>query len=162
MGTSDGPDATTIRTTYRRPPSPRGDSVNQALSAATTCLYGIVHAVVVALGCSPGLGFVHTGHDRSFVFDLADLYKADYAIPVAFDVVSEGAEDIPAATRRAVRDAVHAGNLLERCCKDIHALLLPDQPDAAEQWDTDVVELWDRKGTVAGGISYTDEDEVPW
>ncbi len=29
-----------------------------------------MHAVIVALGCAPGLGFVHTGHERSFVFDL--------------------------------------------------------------------------------------------
>ncbi|MEG8182997.1 type I-E CRISPR-associated endonuclease Cas1 [Nocardia terpenica] len=138
-----------------------GDLVNQALSAATTCLYGIAHAVVVALGCAAGLGFVHTGHERSFVFDLADLYKAEFAIPVAFDTAAEGGDDIPGATRRAVRDAVHAGNLLERCCKDIHALLLPDEPDAAQLWDTDVVELWDRKGNVAAGISYDDE-ELPW
>ncbi|MGW0252082.1 type I-E CRISPR-associated endonuclease Cas1e [Nocardia goodfellowii] len=138
-----------------------GDTVNQALSAATTCLYGIAHAVVVALGCAAGLGFVHTGHERSFVFDLADLYKAEYAIPIAFDIAAEAPDDIGAVTRRAVRDAVHAGGLLGRCCKDIHALLLPDEPDAAQGWDADVVELWDRKGNVAGGISY-DEDEVPW
>ncbi|WP_280510055.1 type I-E CRISPR-associated endonuclease Cas1e [Nocardia farcinica] len=138
-----------------------GDAINQALSAATTCLYGIVHAVVVALGCAPGLGFVHTGHERSFVFDLADLYKAEFAIPPAFDAVAEGGDDIPAATRRAVRDAIHAGHLLERCCSDIYALLLPDEPDGAAEWDTDIVELWDRKGNVAGGTSYSDED-VPW
>lgn len=46
-----------------------GSSVNQALSAANTSLYGVVHAVIVALGCSPGLGFVHTGHIKSFVYD---------------------------------------------------------------------------------------------
>ncbi|MFE3758030.1 type I-E CRISPR-associated endonuclease Cas1e [Nocardia tengchongensis] len=137
------------------------DPVNQALSAATTCLYGIAHAVIVAVGCSPGLGFVHTGHERSFVFDLADLYKAEFAIPVAFDVAAEQPDDIGATTRRAVRDVVHAGGLLSRCCKDIYTLLLPDAPDAAEEWDADVVELWDRKGNVAGGISYDDE-EVPW
>jgi len=51
------------------------DELNMALSAATSCLYGLVHAVVVALGCAPGLGFVHTGHDRSFVYDVADLYN---------------------------------------------------------------------------------------
>ncbi|MFI9410166.1 type I-E CRISPR-associated endonuclease Cas1e [Nocardia gamkensis] len=137
------------------------DAVNQALSSATTCLYGIVHAVIVALGCAPGLGFVHTGHERSFVFDLADLYKAEFAIPAAFDAAAEGGDDVPAATRRAVRDAVHSGRLLERCCSDIYALLLPEEPDGAAEWDTDVVELWDRKGNVAGGISYGDED-LPW
>ena len=29
------------------------DPVNQALSAANACLYGVVHSVIVALGCSP-------------------------------------------------------------------------------------------------------------
>ena len=36
------------------------DAVNMALSAAHACLYGVVHSVIVALGCSPGLGFIHT------------------------------------------------------------------------------------------------------
>ena len=51
-----------------------GNEINKALSAAHTCLYGIAHSVIVALGCSPGLGFVHVGHERSFVYDVADLY----------------------------------------------------------------------------------------
>lgn len=61
-----------------------GSEINKALSAAHFCLYGVAHAVIVALGCSPGLGFVHTGHERSFVYDVADLYKAELSIPVAF------------------------------------------------------------------------------
>ena len=61
-----------------------GTIVNQALSAANVALYGVVYSVIVALGVSPGLGFVHTGHDRSFVYDMADLYKADISIPIAF------------------------------------------------------------------------------
>jgi CRISPR-associated protein Cas1 len=32
-----------------------GTAINQALSAANTSLYGVVHAVIVALGCAPGL-----------------------------------------------------------------------------------------------------------
>lgn len=130
-----------------------GSDINQALSAATTCLYGAVHAVVVALGCSPGLGFVHTGHQRSFVFDIADLYKAELAVPAAFDVVAQGSEDIPADTRRTVRDAIRAGNLLSRCTRDVRRLLL-DQDDASED-EGDVVRLWDGGSrTVAAGASY--------
>jgi CRISPR-associated protein Cas1 len=78
--------------------------VNQALSAAHSCLYGIVHAVIVAIGASPGLGFVHTGHDRSFVYDIADLYKAELTIPVAFDIAASNSIDIGSDTCRAVRD----------------------------------------------------------
>ncbi|SDQ52471.1 type I-E CRISPR-associated endonuclease Cas1e [Quadrisphaera sp. DSM 44207] len=138
-----------------------GDAVNQALSAATTCLYGIVHAVVVALGCSPGLGFVHTGHVRSFVFDIADLYKAEVAVPVAFDVAVRETEDLPAETRRAVRDAVHDGAILSRCARDIRSLLLPGEEPDEVQPDIDVVQLWDgARGRVAGGASYGDDE--PW
>ncbi|MGN1084123.1 MAG: type I-E CRISPR-associated endonuclease Cas1e, partial [Lachnospiraceae bacterium] len=47
-----------------------GDTVNQALSAGHACLYALAHAVIAALGCSPGLGFVHVGHECSFVYDI--------------------------------------------------------------------------------------------
>lgn len=59
-----------------------GTVINQALSAAHVALYGLVHSVLVALGLSPGLGFVHIGHDLSFVYDIADLYKAAITIPL--------------------------------------------------------------------------------
>jgi CRISP-associated protein Cas1 len=150
------------RRDYRREDFAGSDAINQALSAATTCLYGIVHAVVVALGCSPGLGFVHNGHVRSFVFDVADLYKAEIAIPVAFDVAARNPEDIPAETRRAVRDAVRDGAILARCSADIHKLLLPDETSDVYSWDVDVVQLWDGADRqVAAGMSYA-EDDVPW
>ncbi|GEA81734.1 type I-E CRISPR-associated endonuclease Cas1e [Cellulomonas uda] len=133
-----------------------GDPVNQALSAATTALYGLTHAVIVALGCSPGLGFVHTGHVRSFVFDIADLYKAEYAIPCAFETAAAGFMDIGAETRRAMRDLFRDGHLLERCSKDVRHLLAPDSEDEAVP-QPDVVELWDGgTRTVAGGTDWGD------
>lgn len=65
-----------------------GDPINQALSAANVALYGLVSSIVAALGLSAGLGFVHTGHDLSFVYDVADLYKADVTMPIAFEVAA--------------------------------------------------------------------------
>lgn len=137
-----------------------GTPINQALSSATACLYGVVHAVVVALGCSPGLGFVHTGHVRSFVFDIADLYKAEIAIPTAFDIAAREPEDVAADTRRAVRDAIRSSNLLERAARDIRDLLTVD-PGAPDELDPG---LWDeRAGVVPGGTSYVDPaEDVPW
>ena len=52
---------------YRPEDFASGDLVNQALSAGHACLYGLAHAVIVALGCAPGLGFVHIGQEGSFV-----------------------------------------------------------------------------------------------
>ena len=88
--------------------------INQALTAAHQALYGLSYSVIVALGASAGLGFVHTGHDLSFVYDFSDLYKAEYSIPIAFEVVKEyGKEDISTHTRYAMRDAFKDGRLID-------------------------------------------------
>ena len=132
-----------------------GDPVNQALSAAHACLYGVVHSVIVALGCAPGLGFVHTGHERSFVYDVADLYKADITIPIAFEVAAEPQQDIGGATRRKVRDAIASGHILEQTVRDIRLLLLGEEGVGLDQLETEVLYLWDDKaGNVANGINY--------
>lgn len=137
-----------------------GTPINQALSAANTSLYGVVHAAIVALGCAPGLGFVHTGHIKSFVYDVADLYKAEISIPAAFEVAGREPADIGGECRRAVRDRMKGGAFIERCVRDIRSLLSEEDeslveygPEAFE--DADVVMLWDKNGrTVAGGTSY--------
>jgi CRISPR-associated protein Cas1 len=131
------------------------DPVNQALSAANTSLYGVVHSVIVALGCSPGLGFVHTGHERSFVYDIADLYKAEITIPLAFSLAADEPLDIGVAARRAVRDRLRGGAFLERCVRDIRHLLLPEDSADDAVADANVVYLWDgAERVVAGGTSY--------
>jgi CRISPR-associated protein Cas1 len=101
------------------------------------------------------LGFVHTGHDRSFVYDIADLYKAELTIPIAFQVAAEQPEDIGSTTRRRVRDAIADGNILETAVRDIRELLLGKEAANEERLDADVVHLWDdRIGTVANAVSY--------
>lgn len=133
------------------------DPINKALSAAHACLYGIVHAVVVSLGCSPGLGFVHTGHSRAFIYDIADLYKAEITIPVAFDVVAESSEDIGSRTRRAAREKIKDGKIMQQCARDIQLLLVPEELDEGEFY-ADIVSLWgDRGEIVDSGQNYGGE-----
>ena len=136
-----------------------GDAVNQALSAGHACLYGLAHAVISALGCSPGLGFVHVGHECSFVYDVADLYKAEITIPIAFEIAAAAPDDLPGAVRRRVRDAMSSGRLLERMVRDIRVLILGD--DAAEAAEeTNIIYLWDeRGGTVPNGLCYAPREE---
>ncbi|MFR5932502.1 MAG: type I-E CRISPR-associated endonuclease Cas1e [Oscillospiraceae bacterium] len=134
-----------------------GDAVNQALSAGHACLYGLAHAVIVALGCAPGLGFIHVGHERSFVYDIADLYKSEITIPIAFQTAAEEPEDLPAVVRRRVRDAMVSARILERMVHDIRWLLLPEAESTEQE---EVVYLWDNKiGTVSNGINYFREEE---
>ena len=131
-----------------------GDPVNQALSAGHACLYGLAHAVIAALGCSPGLGFVHVGHECSFVYDVAYLYKAETTIPIAFEIAAQNAPDIGAAVRRRMRDEMMRLHLLERMTKDIQFLLNEEETPL----EADVVRLWDESGTVKNATSYGKED----
>jgi CRISPR-associated protein Cas1 len=114
------------------------DAVNQALSAAAACLYGLAHSVIAALGCSPDLGFVHSGNDRSFVYDIADLYRAEVALPAAFDVAAEGDHDVAGRTRRLMRDRMYAARLVRRGVADVIGLLTED-PSSQLKVDFQVV-----------------------
>ena len=130
-----------------------GDDVNRLLSAGHACLYGIAHAAIVGLGASPALGFVHTGGATSFVLDIADLYKADYTIPLAFELAAAGRTDERDA-RLAFRDRVADGQLMQRIVRDVLELLM-DGEDADEEG---VGHLWDeRVGAVLGGRDYSHE-----
>lgn len=137
-----------------------GTPVNQALSAGNVCLYGLAHSVICALGCSAGLGFVHVGHECSFAYDIADLYKAETTIPIAFEmaakVQNEFADKIPqdfsGMIRRRLRDEIVKRRLLERMVHDIK-YLLSDSDDGEEE--EKAVYLWDnKKDRVENGRQY--------
>ncbi|MFF2062640.1 type I-E CRISPR-associated endonuclease Cas1e [Streptomyces sp. NPDC058200] len=128
-----------------------GDDLNRLLSAANAALYGICHAVIVGLGASPGLGFVHTGSAISFVLDIADLYKAEYTLPLAFDLTAQGLTDERDA-RIGLRNQIAETKLLGRIVHDVKALLNPpgidfDTPETSELWD-------ERLGSVAAGVNW--------
>jgi CRISPR-associated protein Cas1 len=140
------------------------DPLNQAVTAAAQCMYGIAQTTVTALGCAPGLGFIHSGHELAFVLDIADLYKTEIAIPIAFDVAAEDPEDVGSRTRRAIRDQVNKIGLLKRCVDDIKHLLLTGATVTTDE-DTDRVTLQSDHGVeLESGRNYADDsaDEVPW
>lgn len=125
------------------------DLVNESLSIGNACLYGLAHAVIFALGCSPGLGFVHVGHENSFVYDIADLYKAESTIPLAFELGSSGMSNISRETRRRIRDIMHEKRILQRMVKDIHTLIAPEKDNIVD------IALWNgAKEAIAAGVAY--------
>lgn len=132
-------------------PFEAGDDVNRLLSAGHSCLYGICHAAIVGIGASPAMGFVHTGSAMSFVLDIADLYKAEYTIPLAFDLAARG-HVTERDARTAFRDAVANGRLMSRIVRDIKDLLLGA---GVELSDSDEQLLWDDDASsVPGGINW--------
>lgn len=134
----------------------KSDQVNKALSVANVALYGLIHSIIVALGISPGLGFVHSGHDLAFVYDIADLYKAEITIPISFEVASLNLEneDIETITRKSIRDVIQKEKLMERVVKDVQYLL---EIPKGEEIEIDQIHLWDDKEEhVEYGINYSE------
>lgn len=162
------------RRAYRAEEWEHADPINRALSAANSCLYGICHAAVVSAGFSPGIGFVHTGKALSFVYDVADLYKMEVAVPAAFKAVRAGQPDVERVVRLTLREQFHEFGLLRRIVTDVIALFefveAGERQDEAADADGTMLfdaafdskgftpgDLWDPDGDKAGGASYADD-----
>jgi len=148
---------------YNRDQWKSADPVNRALSSANSCLYGICHAAIVAAGYSPALGFIHTGKQLSFVYDIADLYKCDMTVPLAFRVAAECTKDIEREVRLRCRDAFAAQGILQQIVDDIACTLAipPEEADDEPDFDADPARpgaLWDPdQETCPGGVQYAPE-----
>lgn len=100
------------------------DLTNQILTAANAALYGILSSVVHSMGYSPHIGFIHSGSPLPFVYDLADLYKEELCIDLAFWLTREMAgrydkHKVAAEFRKRVIDM----GLLGQVSEDIGTLL---------------------------------------
>lgn len=137
------------------------DPINKAISIANTVLYGVCHAAIVSLGYSAGLGFVHTGKQLSFVYDIADIYKADVTIPAAFNAVSRSSEPADYAVRTITRQYIKQCGIMKRIAKDIAWILSADAEDE-DLNKAGAGELWNGEGTVSGGVNYAERGEEDW
>lgn len=132
------------------------DPVNQALTIANACLYGLAASVIHAMGLSTGLGFIHTGHENSFVYDIADLYKSDTSIPISFELASKYSNDIGSITRKAMRDIFYESGLVERMVRDIKFILSVEESeeDVEDDFESPLF-IWDGlRENKPAGIQY--------
>jgi CRISPR-associated protein Cas1 len=147
---------------YNRGKWETADPINRAMSAANSCLYGVCHAAIVSAGYSPTLGFVHTGKMLSFVYDIADLYKMELTVPIAFRAVQTSTENLERRVRRAAREAFQHYHLLQRIVVDIERVLWGSAEDElAEAVDSDLAlpgALWDPQEAVEGGVNYAEQE----
>ncbi|CAB0487707.1 type I-E CRISPR-associated endonuclease Cas1 [Corynebacterium diphtheriae] len=131
-----------------------GDHINRALTEGSAALYGIAHAVIVGLGFIPSLGIVHTGTDRAFVYDIADLYKAEISIPVAFEAVAAIPSGDDLNVRARIRDKVVSTRLMQRMVHDLQDLMEIPEEDAYS--DVDLM-LWSELEVIAAGVNWSTE-----
>ena len=100
-----------------------GDVPNRCLSSATACLYGICEAAILAAGYAPAVGFIHTGKPRSFVYDIADIFKFETVVPAAFKIASRNPSNPERQVRLACRDTFRQTRLLRRIIPTIEEVL---------------------------------------
>lgn len=101
----------------------KGDTVNQCLSAATSCLYGVTEAAILAAGYAPAIGFLHSGKPLSFVYDIADIVKFETVVPVAFRIAAKNPAYPDREVRIACRDSFRSSKLLKRLIPLIEDIL---------------------------------------
>lgn len=101
----------------------KGDIANRCLSSATACLYGVTEAAVLAAGYAPAVGFIHTGKPLSFVYDVADIYKFETVVPLAFKIAAKHPGNPEQQVRLACRDVFRESKLLERIIPGIEEML---------------------------------------
>lgn len=109
------------------------DVANQCISAATSCLYGITEAAILAAGYAPAIGYLHTGKPLSFVYDIADVIKFETVVPLAFKVAAKSPVRPDREVRIACRELFRTDKTLKRLIPLIEDILAagdvePPQP----------------------------------
>ena len=100
------------------------DLTNQLITSCNAALYALISSVLHALGLSPRIGFIHSGSPLPFVYDIADLYKAELVFDLAFSLTVEmaGVYNRHLVLER-FRERVLDFDLMSKCPADVLNLL---------------------------------------
>jgi CRISP-associated protein Cas1 len=101
----------------------KGDIINQCISAATSCLYGVTEAAILAAGYAPAIGFIHSGKPLSFVYDIADILKFDSVVPLAFKIAAKKTFTPDKDVRIACRELFRTDKVLKKLIPMIEEVL---------------------------------------
>ncbi len=69
---------------YDRSEPESADLPNQAINHAATFVEAAADVAVAAVGALPPLGFIHEESSNAFTLDIADLYRSEVTLPLAF------------------------------------------------------------------------------
>lgn len=74
---------------YDRGNPQAADPPNQAINHASSAVVAAASIAVAAMAVIPQLGFVHEDSSQAFVLDIADLFRDDVTLRIAFGAVNE-------------------------------------------------------------------------
>ncbi|ROR32704.1 type I-E CRISPR-associated endonuclease Cas1e [Inmirania thermothiophila] len=88
---------------YDRQNPGANDIPNQALNHAATFVEAAADIAVAAVGALPPLGFVHEDSSNAFTLDIADLWRGELTVPLAFSVARRVLDDPDLVLEREIR-----------------------------------------------------------
>lgn len=101
----------------------KSDLPNQMLTLVNQFMYGICNNAIVQIGLSPAIGFIHTGYMLSFVYDIADLYKTEISMDVAFQASAFSTTNHKGLLAKLFNEKMHKEKMNIRIVKDLKELL---------------------------------------
>lgn len=113
---------------YDRENPNAGDLPNQAINHAGSAMTAAAAIAVAATGTIPQLGFVHEESGQAFVLDIADLFRHDVLLDIAFGAAKEAAkgDSIERLVRRRAAMLFRQRQVIPMMIDRIKALLTSD------------------------------------
>ncbi len=93
---------------YDRTSPESADIPNQAINHAATAVRSAATIAVAAIGAIPQLGFIHEDSGQAFALDIADLYRDEFTLSIAFGAAREATKSGESIDRIVRRHAVKA------------------------------------------------------
>jgi CRISPR-associated protein Cas1 len=88
---------------YDRENPEAADLPNQAINHASTFVEAAADIAVAAVGALPPLGFIHEESSNAFTLDIADLWRVQITVPLAFSVAVKVMKDPGMTLEREIR-----------------------------------------------------------
>ena len=88
---------------YNRQSPGGADVPNQAINHAATFVEAAADVAVAAVGALPPLGFIHEDSSNAFTLDIADLYRAEITLPMAFTIAKKAIDNPELPLERTLR-----------------------------------------------------------
>jgi len=115
---------------YDRANPNAGDTANQALNHSASAMRAAASVAVASVGAIPQLGFVHEDSGQSFVLDIADLYRHETTLDIAFGAAQkseQSGESIDRLVRRRANQLFRERKIIPNMIDRIKSLLVVDQ-----------------------------------
>lgn len=119
---------------YDRANPEAADLPNQAVNHAATAVQAAAAIAVQAVAAIPQLGFIHEDSGQAFVLDIADLFRDEVTLSIAFHAARQAAstdESIDRLVRREAARVFRKQNVIPDMIDKIKLVLRMEEPDGA-------------------------------